>query len=226
MPRTARAAASVSGAGREGSTLAARVAAFEAVLAARSVLAAYQSQAGVNSAVIVREAATAELHRVVERYIDLSLARDLIRDAVDKVRARQQDPLVARAGALFKAMTQGAYVGVGADIDAKGNPVVVGHSISGTDVLVSKMSDGTRDQLYLAFRLAGLESYCAATEPLPFVADDILVHFDDARSAATLEVLAAFGATTQVLLFTHHDSIRQAALRLAETAEVQILEMG
>lgn len=203
-----------------------RLAAFEAVLAARSVLAAYQSQAGVNSAVIAREAATAELHRVVERYIDLSLARDLIRDAIDKVRARQQDPLVARAGALFKAMTQGAYVGVGADIDAKGNPVVVGHNVSGSDVLVSKMSDGTRDQLYLAFRLAGLESYCAATEPLPFIADDILVHFDDARSTVTLEVLAAFGSTTQVLLFTHHDSIRQAALRLAETGQVQVLEMG
>jgi uncharacterized protein YhaN len=53
-----------------------------------------------------------------------------------------------------------------------------------------------------------------------------LVHFDDARSAVTLEVLAAFGTTTQVLLFTHHDSIRQAALRLAEISHVQVLEMG
>ena len=72
------------------------------------------------------------------------------------------------------------------------------------------MSDGTRDQLYLAFRLASLENHAASTEPLPFVADDILVHFDDPRSVATLDLLAKFGETNQVLLFTHHERIRDA----------------
>jgi uncharacterized protein YhaN len=77
------------------------------------------------------------------------------------------------------------------------------------------MSDGTRDQLFLAFRLASLENYGAATEPLPFIADDVLVHFDDDRSAATLELLAEFGRRNQVLLFTHHRSVRDLAEPLA-----------
>jgi uncharacterized protein YhaN len=124
------------------------------------------------------------------------------------VRASQQDPLLKRAGELFSAMTEGSFTGIEADVDYKGNPVVVGVREEGV-VAVSAMSNGTRDQLYLAFRLAGLDSYCSAAEPLPFIADDILVHFDDARSMATLNVLAAFGAMTQVLLFTHHKRIME-----------------
>ena len=66
------------------------------------------------------------------------------------------------------------------------------------------MSDGTADQLYLALRLASLEQYLNHNEPQPFVVDDILVRFDDDRSAATLKVLADLSQKTQVIFFTHH----------------------
>ena len=87
------------------------------------------------------------------------------------------------------------------------------------------MSDGTRDQLFLAFRLASLENYATATEPLPFIADDILVHFDDARTQATLELLASFGQSNQVLLFTHHRSVRDAGVALALEGGANIVEL-
>ena len=48
------------------------------------------------------------------------------------------------------------------------------------------MSDGTADQLYLALRLASLETYLDDHEPIPLVVDDILVNFDDARALAAL----------------------------------------
>ena len=76
-----------------------------------------------------------------------------------------------------------------------------------------------------AFRLASLENYAASTEPLPFVADDILVHFDDERGGATLDLLARFGESNQVLLFTHHKSIRDDARRLAEQGLAAIVEI-
>jgi hypothetical protein len=41
------------------------------------------------------------------------------------------------------------------------------------------MSDGSRDQLYLALRLATLEQHLDQAEPMPFVVDDILIGFDD-----------------------------------------------
>jgi uncharacterized protein YhaN len=76
------------------------------------------------------------------------------------------------------------------------------------------MSDGTRDQLYLAFRIASIERHAQAAEPLPFIADDLLVHFDDDRGAAALNLLAELGKSTQVLLFTHHRSMKAAAAPL------------
>ena len=87
------------------------------------------------------------------------------------------------------------------------------------------MSDGTRDQLFLAFRLASLENYAASTEPLPFVADDILVHFDDERSAATLDLLARFAETNQVLLFTHHERVAVQAQDALGPSSVRVLRL-
>ena len=48
-------------------------------------------------------------------------------------------------------------------------------------------------------------------EPLPVVFDDVLVNFDDERSAAAIGVLAELGQRTQVLLFTHHEGVVETA---------------
>ncbi len=77
------------------------------------------------------------------------------------------------------------------------------------------MSSGTRDQLYLALRLAALEKYMKSSEPMPFIVDDILIHFDDDRSKATLAVLAELTKKTQVILFTHHSRVVEQAREVA-----------
>ena len=141
------------------------------------------------------------------------------------IRAEQQDPLIARAGELFTATTLGEFAGIETDIDDKGHPVVVGRRANGGIAAVATMSDGTRDQLFLAFRLASLENYASATEPLPFIADDILVHFDDERSRSTLDLLAEFCKTNQVLLFTHHRSVRALAEPLVEQGLANIVDL-
>lgn len=56
------------------------------------------------------------------------------------------------------------------------------------------------DPAALAFR----EKHFAANEPMPFILDDILINCDDARSKATLEVLAQLSAQSQVIFFSHH----------------------
>jgi uncharacterized protein YhaN len=127
---------------------------------------------------------------------------------------------------LFSYTTRGAFAGIDCDLDDKGHPIVVGRRESGAEVPVAAMSDGTRDQMFLAFRLASLENYGASTEPLPFVADDILVHFDDDRSSATLDLLARFGETNQVLLFTHHQSVRDQARRIEAAGLAAVIEIG
>ncbi|HEU4961228.1 MAG TPA: AAA family ATPase [Sphingomonas sp.] len=192
---------------------------------ARDGLAAFTSESQVNRAMVERESASARMHLALERYLELSLARDLVTAAVARIRAEQQDPLIARAGALFAATTRGEFAGIETDIDEKGQPIVVGRRASGGAATVATMSDGTRDQLFLAFRLASLENYATVTEPLPFIADDILVHFDDTRTQATLELLASFGQSNQVLLFTHHRSVRDAGAALAQEGGANIVEL-
>jgi len=77
------------------------------------------------------------------------------------------------------------------------------------------MSSGTRDQLYLSLRLATAETYLQG-EPLPFIVDDVLVNFDEERTAATLQVLRDMGRHTQVILFTHHRHLAGMAEEMAQ----------
>lgn len=192
---------------------------------AEDALAQFVAESGVNQAIAERESAAASMQLAIERYVELTVARALIIKAVEKVRNEQQDPLISRAGEFFAFTTHGEFAGIDTDIDDKGQPVVVGRRKTGSTVSVATMSDGTRDQLFLAFRLASLENYAASTEPLPFIADDILVHFDDERSAATLDLLAEFAQTNQVLLFTHHNRVRDDAKRLEAKGLANIVEI-
>lgn len=188
----------------------------------RQALERFEADAGVNVLMAERERAAAEMHRVIDRYMEVTLARALLEGAVDRLRGEQQDPLIASAGDLFALCTRGAFSGIATDINDKGIPIVVGKRTAGGIVGVEQMSDGTRDQLYLAFRLASIEQYCATAEPLPFIGDDLLVHFDDERSRATLDLLAELGKATQVLLFTHHRSVRDMAAMLPGDAAAVI----
>ncbi|HKV08129.1 MAG TPA: hypothetical protein VJ725_08335, partial [Thermoanaerobaculia bacterium] len=63
-------------------------------------------------------------------------------------------------------------------------------------------------------------------EPLPFIVDDILINFDDERSAATLKVLAELSKQTQVILFTHHERLKEMAGGMRNGAGVFVRELG
>jgi uncharacterized protein YhaN len=112
------------------------------------------------------------------------------------------------------------------DENDQDEPVLVGTRPNGARVLVERMSSGTRDQLYLALRLASLEWRIEGHEPMPFILDDILVNADDARSRAALKILAGLAAKTQVILFTHHRRIVDEALQLTTPSGLQVHELG
>ncbi len=188
-------------------------------------LRAFETAGTGNRLIAERERAAAEMHRVLERYVEVTLALELLEEALSRLRAENQDPLLARAGQLFSLATRGMFSGIHTEVDGKGNPVVLGIRDAGSSIPVNRMSDGTSDQLFLAFRLASIEQYCTIAEPLPFIADDLLVHFDDERTRATLEILAEVSATTQVLLFTHHESVCEAAKDLVEQSRAGIIRL-
>lgn len=174
-------------------------------------------RAGRNAAGRAQEAADAlaAARGHAEGYARLHVARELLRAGIERFREQQQGPLLRAAGAHFTRLTAGRYVRLVADQDAGGRAVLHAVRDIGTECPVEALSEGARDQLYLALRLAAIEAHVTAAEPLPFIADDLLAHFDDARASAAIASLAVLGQATQVILFTHHDHIAALAARQA-----------
>jgi uncharacterized protein YhaN len=110
-------------------------------------------------------------------------------------------------------------------VDDKGEPILVGVRPNNSRLSVEKMSSGTRDQLFLALRLATLEWRLEKNEPMPFIVDDILINFDDDRSKATLKVLADLSKKNQVILFTHHRQIVEEAKTIKGSDSIKIHEL-
>jgi uncharacterized protein YhaN len=156
----------------------------------------------------------AALEREVEHYARLKIAGRVLALAMERFRERSQGPILRKASGLFQRITCGSFEGLRADHDPGGNPVLVGVRKQGREtVAVEGMSDGTADQLYLSLRLAGLEHYLEANEPMPFIVDDILIKFDNARAAAALQALAELSKKTQVIFFTHHRHLLELAAK-------------
>jgi uncharacterized protein YhaN len=180
---------------------------------AKERLAQFDKQTGAARAAEDAEEILAKLRAQAFQYARLKLSSALLRREMERYRLENQNPLVRRAGELFAALTGGSFVGLCTDQEDGGQPVLrglrPGHG-SGTTP-VDGMSEGTRDQLYLALRLASLEKTLAAQEPLPLILDDILINFDDGRVRQTLRALREFSAQTQVLLFIHHEHLLSVA---------------
>ncbi|MFP4584711.1 MAG: AAA family ATPase [Desulfococcaceae bacterium] len=181
---------------------------------------------GDHAAVLQAEAESilARMAADVEHYARLRLASAVLERAVERYRKKSQGPVLGRAKNLFARMTLGRFTDARVEAFQDGDELV-GVRHGGELVRMNQMSDGTADQLFLAVRLASLESYIRHHEPLPFVVDDILVQFDDHRAKATLEVLAELSRETQVIFFTHHRHL----LELAEgvtAGDVVVHELG
>ncbi|MCP4116959.1 MAG: AAA family ATPase [Desulfobacteraceae bacterium] len=167
----------------------------------------------------------AGMRRLAERYARVKIASRILQQEIERYREEHQDPVLKIASGYFKNLTLGSFVRLRTDVDDKGEPVLVGVRPDGVRLTVEKMSSGTRDQLYLALRLATLEWRLSTCEPMPFIVDDILINFDDERSRATLAVLGDLSKKNQVILFTHHRQIVEEANRIKGLGVIQIHEL-
>ncbi len=70
---------------------------------------------------------------------------------------------------------------------------------------------GTRDQLFLSLRFAGIAQHLKKHGPMPLIVDEVLVNFDNERSLATSRSLFDLSNETQVLFFTHYQHLLEMA---------------
>jgi uncharacterized protein YhaN len=171
-------------------------------------------RAGTDTAAADAQQAVAEIRAGLgasaERYIEAAAAAAVLRWLIERHRASAQAPLLVRAGALFAKVTRGAFRGLVLDYGDDDRPRIAAVRADGDRVGVEGLSEGTRDQLFLALRLGSLQAR-AGRGVLPLVCDDLLATSDDDRAGAVLEVLGDLSRTLQVLVFTHHDHIERVA---------------
>jgi len=157
------------------------------------------------------EGLVAEIQSDVDHYVKLRLASAVLSKAMERYRESHQSPVLAAASQYFCQMTDGSFSALRADFDDKGEPVIKGARPEGGVLGVEEMSDGSRDQLFLSLRLGGLARFVQNNGPMPFIVDDVLVHFDDQRAAAALATMGELGEKTQIIFFTHHQHLVELA---------------
>jgi uncharacterized protein YhaN len=147
---------------------------------------------------------TDEIINLEKEYRALDLAVYSMRDANSRLQSLFS-PLISReAGKMLSAMTSGSYKGVYFDRDMRFS------AERAEDVCARELeylSDGTKNQLYLAIRLAICRLALPSPpegEMCPLILDDVLDSFDDERTMQALCLLKELSIERQIILFTCH----------------------
>lgn len=167
-----------------------------------------------------------EMRELTERYLKARLAAFALTRAIDRYRTEHKTPLLARANELFPALTEGGFAALEVNFDDKDRPVLIGARPSGERLTVSKMSTGTREQLYLALRIASLERNVDQHGPMPVIFDDVVLHSDPGRKRAILAALGELAKVTQVIAFTHDPVVVDLAREAVPDTVLTMHELG
>jgi uncharacterized protein YhaN len=191
-------------------------------------LRSFEERGGSGKAAIAAssaEAARARGFELREEFLRKHLAAAVLEMAIDRFRAKHQGPLVSRGSELFRTLTLGVFSGLDTGFNDKDQQVLFCERAEGPKVTTDQISDGERDLLYLALRIASLEHFFREGDPIPLVVDDVLIQLDDKRSAAALKAFAELAKTTQVLVFTHHNAVRDLAKEVVPPEDLRIVEL-
>ncbi len=153
-----------------------------------------------------RQEAIATMGDAAQRYLRLQTAARLLKWSMEKFRETKQGPMLAKASEIFSGLTRGSFSRLLVDTE-ESTPRLFGVRPDGQQVDVTGMSEGSRDQLYLALRLAALELQIDQGLSMPLIADDLFINFDDARTGAGLRVLGELSCRMQIIFLTHHDHL-------------------
>ena len=165
-----------------------------------------------------REAALKDhLHGLSRQWAVPALARELLLAAKERFEREGRQGVLRHAGDIFRAVTHGEYEGIAMGLD--GESFTALHCSGDLRDPEKQLSQGTREQLYLALRLAFIKNHAEKAEPMPVFMDDILVNFDPERAAATAAVLSRFSRDNQVLFFTCHPATADLLMRTATDRE-------
>jgi uncharacterized protein YhaN len=149
----------------------------------------------------------------------LATAHQLLGAAIDEHERENQDPVVARASELVAEIVPGWGTVIKTRVDDR---LVIQRVDADGRIGDHAISDGGRALLYLAIRLAFAQQDASRRQiALPIICDDPLVHFDDVRQQAAVQLLKKVSVQHQVVLFTCEGDTRDHAASLG----ARVIEM-
>jgi uncharacterized protein YhaN len=143
-----------------------------------------------------------------ERRELLHRAHVLLEQTRAAVARDHQPPVLRDASRWLARLTEGRYPSITTAIDEARLEV---HDADGEIWNPERLSRGTREQVFLALRLALIRDLGRHDVSLPVVMDDALVNFDDTRAKSAARVLVEFvaeqGADRQMVVLTCHEHV-------------------
>jgi len=147
-----------------------------------------------------------DLQLQAKEWARLSVAETLLEHARRKYEQERQPAVIARASAYFEHLSGGRYTRLYRPLEEPGFRVI--ERATEAQKLPDQLSRGTREQLYLALRLAAIEEFGERQERLPVVVDDVLVNFDPVRARQAAIAFGTLAEKNQVIVFTCHPEVR------------------
>jgi uncharacterized protein YhaN len=149
-----------------------------------------------------------QLGQQLDRRRLLERARLLLEETRAAVARDHQPPVLREASRWLARLTEGRYTSITTAIDEARLDV---HDADGASWNPERLSRGTREQVFLALRLALIRDLGRHDVSLPLVMDDALVNFDDGRARLAARVLVEFiaeqAADRQLLVLTCHEHV-------------------
>jgi uncharacterized protein YhaN len=181
-------------------------------------MAQQEDDTALHAASADRQGAVASASHALEEALLLHISASMLDLALKSVEETGDSGMLQRIGTIFEALTLGAYTRVTSetDGDSAARLVLLQRAFPDERQTVDALSEGTRDQLFLALRVAEIERHLSSATPLPFIGDDILQTFDDDRALAAMQVLTELSRHTQIILLTHHRHVLDLSGRLPE----------
>lgn len=137
-------------------------------------------------------------HRLIDRVVDQ------MRSQIERDRQPQTLQLATR---YLRQLTCGRYHNIWAPL---GEKTLFVDDEAGLSLRVEHLSSGTREQVFLALRLAMIREFAAQGMDLPMILDDVTVNFDQLRTEAAVETLLSVAEEgQQIMLFTCHQHVAQ-----------------
>ncbi|HBE68210.1 MAG TPA: hypothetical protein DDW52_08690, partial [Planctomycetaceae bacterium] len=144
----------------------------------------------------------AELVEHAASWLQYTTAKHILQQSIELYADENEPELLRLAREYLAQLTGGRYVGVN-HVRGKNDSFTV-TAASGGAVSPDRLSSGTREQLYLALRMAYITHHCHQREPLPVLMDDCFVNFDDSRLRHAIQAIGSWDKSLQTVIFSCH----------------------